>query len=238
MSRLRKNGPATLPPEVAREILAKVFTNNDRPSNTISFEDLSSYSEYRSDRYLLLRVFITIMLIFFILIPLLFFPPTLVLQMRTDTAPNKRAYNATVSSVIPIKSITAVMNGRTIPVHEVAGKEYLILPTDNGNMQVTVTLKNGQISSEQIAVEGIDTEAPKLIDITFDDDYMHVYLTDPAGIDPLSITLTASDGSPRQFSELIEADSCITIPYPREDLKLSVADRFGNTLDIDINAQN
>lgn len=224
-----------LSPEAEAQILRNILARSGKDLNTISLDALRSYSNYRMERYTLARVLITLILILFLLLPLLFFRPRLIVQERTDVLANRRAYNITVESLIPIRQITAVQNERTVPVYEAAGTQYIILPNENGDITVSVTLKNGQRAFAEISVSGIDHEPPVVIETKEVGKQLYIYLSDDSDIDPGTIDIITAAGVPANILRYISADKCIVIDMPSESMKLTVSDIFGNTLTINLN---
>ena len=134
----------------------------DRP-NTVPLSVLKSYSNYRRERFLLQKVLLVIILLFFCMVPLLFIAPNMQLNLKDHGTNGKPAYELVVDTFIPVSRITANIGGSNIPVYEVAEKTYSIEPTLNGTMTVTVTLKNRQFASITCEVSGVDTTSPVVL---------------------------------------------------------------------------
>lgn len=232
----RKDINAQLTPEVQEQILQNILKRCGRDGNTIPLEALNSYAEYRQERFVLLRVLTALMLALFLMLPALFLWPELDIAVRTDTAPNRRAYNLTVNCSVPIGTVTAVLNDKTVPVYEAAGTQYLVMPAENGLMNIEVVLKNGQRAQASIEVTGIDTKAPDAVRTEFDDTYMYIYLQDPSGIDVHDIRVTDMRENVLSNWRYDHAQECIVLDYPDTDMLLAIPDIYGNTLTMQINA--
>ena len=66
------------------------------------------------------------------------------------------------STYIPTEKIEASMDGEKVPVYETANGTYQIIPTKNGQLNVTVTLINDQRSTRSIKITDVDMQAPKI----------------------------------------------------------------------------
>lgn len=236
MSR-RKNNELALPMDTAEQILHQVFENCGYEVNNVPLEALTSYSNYRQERYTLQKVGITIVLLLFMLLPLLFISATIIVAVHNENM-NNPTYAISVDTGIPIKQIVATIDGRTVPIYEKGSHEFIIQPNTNGDMSIMVTLVNEQVTSTAIQVVEVDNTPPELVSTDILPDSIRLKVSDmESGVDFEGVSVTDSDGG--SYSYTFDADACtITVPYPDRILNMIVPDFRGNMLSIRLNPQS
>lgn len=227
----------SIEPEVLEQILRNVFERTGRQPNTIPLNDLTAYSGYRRERFTLIRVGIAVLLLVFLLLPFLFFVGKIEVRERKDTLPNRKAFNITVDSIIPIERLTAEMNGKTLPLYEAAGKEYLLVPSVNGHADIELLLKNGQKTNMEIEVTGIDVKGPEAVRFEYDESSMYITLDDSSTIDYAKTKLTDADGNEYPILRCEEEKKRIAISYPEQTMDLYLYDIWGNETRIVLNTE-
>lgn len=228
---LKKPKGPELDEKTASQMLANIFDACEVEPNSIPLTVLTSYSNYRRERFLLQRIVLIIIMLFFCLVPLLFIAPDIQLNLKEEGIKNKPAYELVVDTFIPVSRITATINGSNIPVYEVADRTYSIEPTLNGTMTVTVTLKNRQFSSVTCEVDGVDTDSPVVISDKMADDQIYLYLSDPdSGIDYENISAMDIEGKEVKAAFYDEEGNYIVFDYPDKSLNIYIPDKMGNTL--------
>ena len=228
----------SLPQATAEQILSNVFSACSREPNSIPLEALTSYSNYRKERYALQRTMILLMLALFILLPLLFLAADIRLEHVNAGSNQNPVYAVSVDTQIPIRQIEARLNGQTVPLHESSPGEYTASPRSNGEMHILVTLINKQMTALDATIDGVDTDAPALLSTDTGDSVVYFFVEDTgSGVDYDNITITAADGN---HLPLIHADhqtGCITLPYPTGALRVRIPDLRGNALDVSLKPQ-
>lgn len=228
---LKKPKGPELDEKTASQMLANIFDACEVEPNSIPLTVLTSYSNYRRERFLLQRIVLIIIMLFFCLVPLLFIAPDIQLNLKEEGSRNKPAYELVVDTFIPVSRITATINGSNIPVYEVADRTYSIEPTLNGTMTVTVTLKNRQFSSVTCEVDGVDTDSPVVISDKMADNQIYLYLSDPdSGIDYENISAMDIEGKEVKAAFYDEEGNYIVFDYPDKSLNIYIPDKMGNTL--------
>lgn len=228
---LKKPKGPELDEKTASQMLANIFDACEVEPNSIPLTVLTSYSNYRKERFLLQRIILIIIMLFFCLVPLLFIAPDIQLNLKDEGTRNKPAYELVVDTFIPVSRITATINGSNIPVYEVADRTYSIEPTLNGTMTVTVTLKNRQFSSVTCEVDGVDTDSPVVISDKMADNQIYLYLSDPdSGIDYENISAMDIEGKEVKAAFYDEEGNYIVFDYPDKSLNIYIPDKMGNTL--------
>jgi len=228
-----------LPQATAEQILANVLAACRRVPNSVPLEALTSYSNYRKERYTLQRSLILLMLVLFLLLPLLFIAASIsVTQVNTDSSENP-VYAISVDTLIPIRQIEARLSGQTVPLYEVSPGSYTAVPRDNGDMQISATLINRQETSTSVRIERVDTDAPVLLSTEVGVDCIRFFLEDAgSGVDYASISITDDESRVHALLGFDAEEGCITLPYPTRTLHVSIPDLRGNVLRVDLKPQS
>lgn len=233
----KAKGPV-LSTEHAEQILFDVFDSCGFEKNTVPLEALLSYANYRKEKYTLQKSVIIIVLVLFMLLPLLFVTAEIVIAVRFEQENSNPEYMLTVAPFIPVDSITVKMNGRTVPVHEINSHEYIIRPTDSGDMSVTVTLFNQQTSTDIVPVVDVDGTPPTLISVDTVETTVKVKVIDEgSGLDVDSIVATDEQGKAVTWS-YNDSSETIDLEYPSSTITLTVPDKRGNILTLRLNPPN
>lgn len=233
LSNFNSENDMQLDPQVASQMLSNIFDACDIEQNSVPLEVLTSYSNYRKERFLLQKFILAVVMILFFLLPILFVAPKFTLEQKEDEIPGKPYIELITSHLIPTDRIEAVMGNTKVPVYEMADGTYQIIPSKNGKLDVTVYLINDQYTTKSIQIKDVDTQSPKLVSseringnllIYFEEnsgfiDYENVYAQTMSGdiIKPISYDSTALS---------------ITFKYPKENLNIYVSDTSNNTLQV------
>lgn len=219
--------------EDASKILENVFKENQVEPNTIPLEVLTAYSNYRKERFSLQRLIIVIIMVLFLMLPLLFVPSTFTIQPNMAPDTTNPTFTLKVTSNMLVKRITAIIDGRNVPIYEQDSHVYSIEPAVNGKMKVTVTLMNNQTATEYVDVQHVDLDAPVILSNTYDDDYVYLYLSDVgSGVDYENIMAVNSAGETIKPVSYEEASGCVTFSYPKDTLNISIPDFAHNKLQL------
>lgn len=235
---MKKNAPQGPSLEIAGQMLDNVFATCGREPNTVSLDVLISYSNYRKERFIIQRGLIGAVLALFLLLPTLFVTASLIVERLDNGKTYNPEYSVNVESLLPVSSISAEIDGHHVTVTEIGDKEYLLQPTRNGLMLITVTLINRQRTTGSMEVSGVDMTQPRLISTSSDDSCFYLYVTDDeSGVDFDAVLLTCEDGSPCAGLRSDPETGCITIPYPVQPVMLVIPDMGGNELKITLKPQ-
>lgn len=222
-----------LPQQTAEQMLANVFLACGREPNSVPLEALSSYSNYRKERYSIQRSVIAVVLLLFMLLPLLFMAAKIDVKISNPDAGENPVYTVSVDALLPIRQIYAEMEGRSVPIYEVLANEFMIQPRNNGGMEIFVTLLNRQESEAGLTVDSVDMDAPVLLGSDSDDVHVYLFLEDAgSGVDYEAVSATAPDGSVQRPLAWDVSAGCITLAYPESALSLRIPDLRGNVLQI------
>ena len=236
MSRKKKQlGP---PIDIASQMLDNVFATCGQEANTVSLDVLISYSNYRKERFIIQRGLIGVVLTLFLLLPILFITATIIITEHHTAGSYNPEYSVNVESPVPVSSISAEIDGHLVTVTETGDKEYLLQPTRNGMMVVTVTLINRQMTTDSVEVVGVDMTQPTLVSTGYDEDFFYLYVSDSeSGLDYDAVNAVYESGAVCESIMCDPETGCITIPYPAEPLNIVIPDRGGNALKITLRPQ-
>lgn len=217
----------------AGKILANVFEANDVEPNSIPLEVLTSYSNYRKERFSLQRMVILIILVLFFMLPFLFIPSDFVIHPSNTANTANPTFTLEVTSPMLVKRVNASIGGRSIPVYEMDSHIFSIEPMVNGRMTVTVTLMNNQTATQYIEVNNVDLEAPVILSSDVDQENVYLYLSDAGtGIDYAHIEGLAGDGSTIKPLSYDKKTGCVVFAYPKDILNITIPDFAENKLQL------
>ncbi len=232
-----KNQPE-LSREIAHKILQNVLEANNLEANKIPLEVLASYSNYRRERFTLQRVIVAIILVAFMLMPLLFIAPSCTVEQGEDVGRGRPAFDVRVDTFLPIRRVTATIEGVNMPVYEMGESLYSVQPTLNGEMVIMVTLFNDQSCVMTQQVETVDTAAPVLVSDGYADGNLNLYVEDEGlGIDYESIHALNANGERISPVFISEEAGLVSFAYPKETINIYIPDKVGNTLQLAVMLQ-
>lgn len=231
---IRKNVRELLPVEIAGQLLTNVFDACGYEQNSVPLEALTSYSNYRKQRFMLQRIALLSVIVLFVLLPMLFISANIVITLTSDE--DNPVYNVSISSGllmnVPVDRIVAQIDGKNVPLYETSDNEYIIKPGRNGDLTVSVSLINQQTDSVSLAVDSVDKSAPYLVSSENRMEGIELKVDDADNlVNYDDITVTDSDENKIPFSVNRETDTII-IPYPDEIYYVRVPDTRDNVLTI------
>lgn len=217
----------------ASKILENVFKENHVEPNSIPLELLTSYSNYRKERFFLQRMLLVVIMFLFCMVPFLFIPSSFSITENPKNETGFPTYTLNVSSKLPVRRVSATINGKVLPVAETDTRTYCISPTVNGKMTVTVTLINNQLSTKTINVTTRDSQAPVLLSSNTDNSRVYLYLTDAdSGIDYDNIVAVDLNGKTISPISIDRTTGCVAFPYPDTLENIYIPDFAGNKLQL------
>ena len=229
----KKTSYPTLDSKTADEILQYVFETCGREPNTIPMEVLTSYQNYRKERYSLQKQILSVVLLLFFLLPRLFILPDFSLNLSADANPGRPVYRIEVKNFLPVSQVTAAVDGSNLSVYETGNRSYSVEPTRNGTMTVTVTMANRQYMEKRIPVRNVDREAPKLLSNRQEKGHIYLYFEDElSGVDFENVYALDEDG--KRIAPLsCDADTgCIEFASPETMINVFIPDLAGNRLQL------
>lgn len=236
MLRLKKAKPH-LNVEEAEQILECVFQENQAAAHSVDLKKIVSYSNYRRERFLLQKAALIAMLFLFLLLPLLFLAPSFTVRSDAETYSAKSSYTMEVASLLPVKHITASIDGRHVPVLETDFHQYSIRPGANGRLSVTVTLVNGQYTTHYTEVSNVDTTAPVLISHQLKENSVHLHLSeDGSGVNYQGMKAVTANGEETDLNILSynSQTGLVVLAWPEEPVTILIPDYAGNILQLSL----
>ncbi len=218
--------------QTAEQMLENIFLSCHQTPNSVPLQTLTAYSNYRKERFALQRTVILVILCLFALLPMLFISTGITITPDAENGNQNPVFHIRLSTAVPVRNLTAQIDGITQPVYESSSGTYTVTPGQNGEMEVAVTLFNMQAATETIAVSGVDYEKPRLITTQRVWDSLRLYFEDPdSGINGMNISVTTPNGGslPYQFDS---ATGRLSIHYSNETLNVYVPDHRGNVLEL------
>lgn len=211
----------------AHQILSNVFHQCDMESNSVPLESIMDYSNYRRQRSLFEQSIIYFVLILFMLLPILFITGTLVWSFDSSGA----TYTFSADSPIPAESISASMGNHAVPASLLDDGSFLLSPNRNGEMHVTITLKNQQELSATINVTDVDDVLPAFSGLHLENGFFYLSVSDEgSGINADKITVADETGIPVQGWRFDAESSRVIIPYTESTILVNVPDMNNNVL--------
>lgn len=215
----------------AAVILEDVFRACGAKENKVPLEALASYTVYRKERFSMQRSVLTVLMILFAALPLLFFLPEYSVSAASGGTRGLPEYTIDVRSLLPLRSVRAFMGKSALPVYEASARTFTVEPVRNGEMKIEVELINRQSVSTVQTVTEADCSAPRLLDskVTAQEVVLHVedegigvrfrgvYALNPAGEKILPLRWEEESGE-------------IVFGRPKENLDVYIPDHIGNTL--------
>mgnify|MGYP003605903218 CR=1 FL=1 len=218
--------------DVAGQMLQNIFDECEVEPNTVPLDDLQSYSNYRKDRFFMQKVILVIIMLLFLALPLMFFGPKIDVIEQTSQAPTP-TYSLDVSSLLPITSVKATVNGQNVPVYEKDKRVYSVEPEVSGEMTITVTCVNNQYVSTKVNVSTIDREVPQVVNDKVKDGLVYIYLKDAgSGIDYKSITARDMNQNSVELVKYDADEGWIAFDYPVKSINISIPDKSENILQL------
>ncbi|MBQ0005014.1 MAG: hypothetical protein KBS68_04035 [Clostridiales bacterium] len=224
----RKN-EILLSPEVSDQMLQNILDACDMEPNMVPLDELESYNNYRSDRLRIYKAMMIAIIVMFLMVPLLFVPPEI--KAVTQTGSDKPSYGVETSSLLPVKTVTATIDGRNIPVYENQAGIYSIVPDKKGTLVITVTAINGQYVNKKISVTDVDNAAPTVDEYSLENNNLSLRISDKiSGVDFDTIVIIREDGKESRPLSIDETTGTVVFSYTGGNVTLSVKDKAGNEL--------
>lgn len=222
-----------LDPQVASQMLSNIFDACDIEQNSVPLEVLTSYSNYRKERFGFQKFVILFIMILFFLLPILFVAPNFTLEQKDGDIYGKPYVELQLTGLIPTDKIEAFMGNAKVPVYETANGTYQLIPNKNGTLDVTVSLINKQYTTRSITIAEVDTQPPVLLDSEKVDDTLIIYFEEASGVlDYENIHAKTHNGDVVRPLSYDTKNLSVTFKYPSEALNIFVSDMSDNTLQL------
>lgn len=153
-----KRPQPTLSADVSEVLLIDLMDRLKLPENTLPLEMIADYDVYLKQKSTVLRWLIALAAAVLVMFPLFFLNPKGQLTRSSGVSPftGRPAVTLTVNAVLPVRSVTAAMDGQAVPIMQESRNTYTLLPTKSGRLTVTVkTLGRGRYT-ESLQVDAGD----------------------------------------------------------------------------------
>ena len=214
-----------------QEILDDVFQKCSKKPNNVPIEALMAYASYRKERFSLQRGILTVALILFLLLPILFIAPYFEVSAVPVGERGLPVVTVDVRPGLPVGKVLAYLNKHSLPVYEAGAFEYTMEPTRNGTMTIKVELINRQSLTKEFEMEYADSDGPELRNSSTDDKYVFLTVADEGiGIDYREIYAKDEEGNLHYPVSYDEETGEIVFEYPETQWDVYIPDHIGNRL--------
>lgn len=225
--------------EDAGKLLANIFDACDVEQNTIPLVKLTSYSEYRREKYSLQKVILIVILALFCIMPLCFVTPEFTVEKISGSDARYPVYEVSVGKLMPVSYVTATLDGKAQAVYETGERKYAVEVGENGLLDIKVAYINRQyrwkseLGDGAIKVEGIDVDAPAMQRHERTSGELRLWFReDGSGIDFENVAAYTADGTELRPIRWKEDENLIVFAFPNESVNIFVPDRKGNELQL------
>lgn len=220
--------------DAADKLLANVFDACEIEPSKVPLRKLANYSMYRRERYSFQKCLLILVLLVFVALPLLFIPPVIAVNTTENENGNTDKFVVRVDSwLIPVRTVTAALNGRPISVYETDSRTYTVIPTENGILEVRVVLANGQYNLSSTEITNVDTTRPEFVSSSREgDDLVLNVFERGSGLDEAAISAVTVSGK-KVYPRFVDSENQrIYFNFPTEGMQITVPDKNGNKLEL------
>lgn len=218
--------------EAASAIMANVFAACNQTPSTVPLDVLSSYTEYRRDRFTMQKSILIFVLVIFLLLPICFIAPRFQVEQIEMSQTGVPTYEVLVSGFIPVRLVSAKVDGHSIAVYESMARVFTVVPKNNGRLTITVTLANRQFDFWSAEITTVDSRAPQLLGSQAVGNQIRIFVEDEGiGVDYSSAYGITEDGQrvlPVSFSE---EEGYLDFPG-QAGIDIYIPDKNGNLLQL------
>lgn len=221
----------TLDPATASQLLDNVFATCDVPPSSIPMEALEDWGNYNKTNFRFGRMLSYIILVILILLPLMFFRPSIVAQRTNIDSSESAIYDISIKALLFVDGVSATIDGHPITLERKDSRNYIAEIDRNGTLSIQATLFNGQTATKTYDVSHLDTEKPELVESHSQDNLVYLVIRDTySGVDYENITAVAADQTPVQPFFYDEKEESVVFQAPSQIVTVSVPDHSGNVL--------
>lgn len=219
--------------KIASQMLDNIFRACSVTPNAIPFGALKSWGNYKRADFRLCKIISGFLLALLLVIPFFFIPSRLHMTDLPRADGNGVTLDFKFESLLPVMQIDAALNGRRLSVVPVKYNHYTVDVTENGDLDVTITLLNGRSTQYDLTVDSVvhDTDAPEITGSSLEGELLTVYVTDSASaVDFDSAYALDQSGEKILPLSVDRAAGALVFPYSHADLNLYVSDTRGNEM--------
>lgn len=228
-------GGAAAPPltsDIREHMITDILSSVGAPEMQKPIQDIIHYNNYRKLRARLIRAILIIVLSASAVSPLLFSKPHCSVKMATSGNTSSQIIQLSVKSMMPITSVTAMVNGELMPVSRKSRSRYTIQPTRNGKMTITVTTANGRTDTLTQNITDVDDEPPQVTASRYAYGILSLTLSDNSQtISKSAVSLSDDDGNIYNPTHYSAQTNCFDYKVPSHHTYiLQAEDPNGNVL--------
>ena len=217
----------------ANQLLNNVFVACDRPLSKIPVETLEEWGNYKSHDFRFCRRITYVILVILILLPLMFFHPTIIADRTNVNLADAATYEVSIESLLPVDGFSATLDGKPLDTERIDSKHYYVTAPKNGTLKIRAVSINGQVTENAYEVTHIDTEKPQLSDYYVEDNHVCLIVLDTySGVNYAGISASSADGVSVEPVSVDQETGTIVFDIPSEPVTVSIPDMSGNTLEI------
>lgn len=219
--------------KVASQMLNNIFNACSVTPNAIPFHDLKSWGNYKRTDFRICKIVSAVILTLFLLVPFFFIPNTMKMTDLPQLDGSQVRLDFVVDSLLPVFRVKAKLNGQDLPVIPVKYNHYTTDVTENGNLDVTITLINGRSTVYDLKVVSVaeDTQNPQILSSELTGDELTVFVADEgSGVNYAGVYAVNEQGERVPPISCDEAAGAIVFPYLHDNTNLFIPDNRGNTL--------
>ena len=116
--------------QTANQLLDNVFAACDMEPSVVPVEVLESWGNYKKHGFNLGRTLAYIFLILLILLPLMFFRPSIIAERTDVKSASDAIYSIHIKTLLPLHSVSATINGTPVRLQEEGSKEFKAAVSD------------------------------------------------------------------------------------------------------------
>lgn len=218
--------------KVANQMLNNIFRACNVTPNAIPLERLKSWGNYQRTDFLLCKSLCIVLLTLLVLVPFFFIPSSLKMPNIPKGA-DRATLELSVDSILPVMNIEAILNGNELEVVPVKYNCYSTEITQNGELDVSITLVNGRSTQFDLKIDSLelDKDIPVITDSSLEGNELTVYVADAdSGVDYKNAYAIDEGGKKILPITYDETSGTIVFPYKHDNMNLFIPDKKGNVL--------
>ena len=219
--------------ETANQLLNNVFAECEVVPNAIPLETLESWGNYKKTDFRLGRTISYAVLVILVLLPLLFFRPTIIAQRTNVDSTDNAVYKIQIKTLLPVSGVAATIDGTPVTLEKVNSKSYMAAIPQNGKLEITATSVNGQYSVKTYEVKHLDMDKPELLRSYTENGNINIVVRDTySGIDYDNVSGTDAGGGSVEPVAVDKDNETVTFKIPTQPVNVIIPDNSGNELEI------
>jgi len=219
--------------EEAGFLLEDIFSTLHMESGELPLDALVSYNDYRKSRTLTQRIFLVVIILLIAALPLYLIPPKVSVSLDSEASEWAPTYTVETQSLFSVDSIIAYIGYDLMPVTQNEDGDYVITPSEAGDMTVEITLTTGRTAETSVTVDKVDVTTPQLVSYYAENGFLYVYATDDeSGINYDGIYAVDETGETLYPVSYSADEGMIVFNMLENNTNIYIPDNVGNELQI------